>query len=519
MAKKVQKRKGQRNFVGDYETLLKAVQFDYACCGRFEASGYSEFAGKLYTMNPSMFQSPTYCDRTLTQMIVHYLRWFQDPNLRLIVGEGASWREEWNAKAQRVDDVLFVTEVHGAAPVRVGDQVVRVNGMTLTDVRPEVERTLCTTVEPLDVEREDWSVVLTFAKRLTLRDADGTERVVKTSEPAEGAVEAAAAARPAPTCVLDASGDVAVLTLRDLSSSAFAQAAQRALPGARAAKRLVIDVRGAQGGSQEDIYPLVELVLGPGATWTPAQLFGPAGIVMNYSRHNVDAQLNELAALRAPVAKAVAAEDAAAATATADAEASCEGGASPQADGVTQAEGADSACEAMSHAATPVSAATSAQAALSEASATLADIDAMVDELRAKRGAGFVHEMTRAEDGYYADVVFAASADAPKERSVVVLVDRHTRDGAEWLARAAQAAGFARVAGRATAGSLDTACPRIVRLDEDFSLVVPTAVHLAVYEGGSTLGRGIVPDVHVAWTPEHLERDVDLERARELASS
>ena len=573
MATAKQESKGQRNFLGDYETLLKAVQFDYACCGRFDASGYSDFIGQLYTMNPSMFQSAAFCDRTLTQMALHYLRWFQDPNLRLVVGPGAAWHPGWDAKTQRIGDELYVTEVRGESPVSVGERIVKVNGMTLDKVRPEVERTLCTTVKPEDPEREDWSVVLPFSKHLTILSTEGEERTMKTNtlkdlgsrlDPSDDRK----------TCEFESCGDVAVLKLRNMGSADAGQELAEALPAVRTARRLVIDARGAEGGTQEDIYPLVGLVLGPGDSWTPEQLFGPRGILLNCSRHNIDAKLGELNSLRAKVVreaeadqKARAAQDAKAGRETGEALAAEGEGAADQAVAVgadAQAEPAsveapqpaasseteDQVAAAEPAGASPAALVAEAPAAFEapddvdapaaddatavadacvaesrsadpepsyspEFTEELAEIDAYAEELRGKRGVGFVHEMVQDED-FYPDLVFTAAQDAPEDRRVVLLVDRWTSDAAEWLVRAARSAGFAQVAGRATKGSIDTTCPRAVRLDEDFTLIVPTASYLAAHEGMATLGRGIVPDVHLAWTPEQIERDVELEQACEL---
>lgn len=509
---------GQRSFLGVFDRLLKAMQMDYARCERFEASGYADFAGQLYTLNSNMFQNRAFCDRMLTQMILHYLTWYQDPGLQLVVGPGAAWHVTSDFGTQRYGDALFVTRAAPTAAVRIGEQIVGVNGKSLAEVRPEVERTLWTTVEPVDPEREDWSIVLAFAKNLQVRGIDGSERTVKVDVSAgdaewakpvrctkgEGDAEPAAASgedaggaelaeaaddaamgaradvafaatadgetgtalRPAtdagiasaagrPCCELSHVGDVAVLTLRTPGDPAFSEALNSLLSEVCVAKRLVIDVRGCRGGMQEDISPLVPFVLAPGATATPEQLFGRPGIAMNYSRHNVDDKLKELEVLR------------------------------------TQAQESTSALE------------------------DLAELDELAADLQAKRGQKGVHEMESAE-AFYPDVQFSRSADnlaAPAR--VVVLADRCTGEAAEWLVRAAKSAGCATVMGRATIGSLDNTCPRAVRLDDDLTLILPTATYLEALEGDPTLGRGIAPDVHIPWTPAQLSRDVELETACE----
>ena len=520
---------GQRSFLGVFDRLLKAMQMDYARCERFEASGYADFAGQLYTLNSNMFQNRAFCDRMLTQMILHYLTWYQDPGLQLVVGPGAAWHVTSDFGTQRYGDALYVTRAAPTAAVRVGEQIVGVNGKSLAEVRPEVERTLWTTVEPADPEREDWSIVLAFAKNLQVRGIDGSERTVKvdasagdaewakpvrctrgeggagpaaaSGEAASGAapnlatVDGESSARPAlkgedgavlaeaaddaamdagadvafaatanaeavsaaglPCCELGRVGDVVVLTLRNPGDPAFSEALNSLLSEACVAKHLVIDVRGCRGGMQEDISPLVPFVMEPGATATPEQLFGRPGIAMNYSRHNVDDKLKELEVLRA------------------------------------QAQESASAPE------------------------NLAELDELAADLQAKRGQKGVHEMESAE-AFYPDVQFSKSADGPAAPArVVVLADRCTGEAAEWLVRAAKSAGYATVMGRATIGSLDNTCPRAVRLDDDLTLILPTATYLEALEGDATLGRGIAPDVHIPWTPAQLSRDVELETACE----
>ena len=469
---------GQRSFLGVFDRLLKAMQMDYARCERFEASGYADFAGQLYTLNSNMFQNRAFCDRMLTQMILHYLTWYQDPGLQLVVGPGAAWHVTSDFGTQRYGDALYVTRAAPTAAVRVGEQIVGVNGKSLAEVRPEVERTLWTTVEPADPEREDWSIVLAFAKNLQVRGIDGSERTVKVdvsagdaewakpvrctrgegdAEPAAANAEAASAAGQ-PCCELSRVGDVVVLTLRNPSDPVFSEALNGLLSEVCVAKHLVIDVRGCRGGMQEDIFPLVPFVLAPGATATPEQLFGRPGIAMNCSRHNVDDKLKELEVLRA------------------------------------QARQGTSAPE------------------------DLAELDEFAADLQAKRGQKGVHEMESAE-AFYPDVQFSRSADGPVAPAhVVVLADRCTGEAAEWLVRAAKSAGYATVMGRATIGSLDNTCPRAVRLDDDLTLILPTATYLEALEGDATLGRGIAPDVHIPWTPAQLSRDVELETACERAA-
>ncbi len=472
----------QRNFLGDFDTMLSVLGADYIACARYETSGYAEFIGKLYTMNSGMFQSPIYCDHMLTQAALHYLTWFQDPSLKFEAGPNAAWHVDLDAwKLQRYEDELYVLDAPASSGITRGERIVSINGHTLDGIREEVERTLWTTVSPADPEREDWSVVLAFANHATVLDAQGEKRTVHLV-PGESAVtgrmrtlyaqRAGLDAGDAPTdvpqvceqvapaCELSMRGGVAVLRVNAPGAQGFGEALQGCLAqlaqalsgqsGQDGPAALIIDVRGAKGGVQDDIYPLVGWVLAPGASAAPAELFGKPGIVLNCSRRNVASKLGELADIRSALEKT----------------------------------GADKE--------------------------TLGELDALVADLEAKRGKGLVVD----ETDYYPQVTFAsAQSDAARAIPVGVLTDRDTSDAAEWLVRATKSAGYARLMGRATRGSIDHTCLRTVRLDDDFALTIPTARYLGAAGEGATLGRGIAPEVHIAWTPENLTRDADLEAA------
>ena len=311
----------QRNFLRDYDLMLKVMQQDYVDCARYVASGYAEFIGQLYTLNSGMFQSPVYCDHILTQMAMHYLAWYQDPSVRLEVGPGAAWHMAQTYGTQRCGDALYVVWAQEGSPVLVGERIVGVNKKTLEEIRPEVERMLHTTVEPVDHEREDWSLVLAFAKHLTVIGTDGTERTIKVV-PGESAVtgrmrrlyagrgEGPAAVgergevcggtggRSREACTLSWHGLVAVLTLHDLGAEGFSTLLEEALGElASAAERprgLVVDVRGATGGVWDEVYPLMPYLLQDGAKATPADAFGVPGVLLNCSRRNVDERLAAL---------------------------------------------------------------------------------------------------------------------------------------------------------------------------------------------------------------------------------
>lgn len=481
----------QRNFLRDYDLMLKIMQEDYVDCARYGASGYAEFIGQLYTLNSTMFQSPIYCDHILTQMALHYLAWYQDPSIELVVSPNAAWHLEETYQVQRYKDALYVTSAQPGAPVRVGERIVGVNKKTLDEIRPEVERMLHTTVVPQDPEREDWSLVLACAKHLTVVDAAGEERTIKVvpgvsavtdrmkrvyaergEGPALGAdAQATLGKKPCsleeslePVVSLESRDGVAVLALRDAGAQGFLDALGAALSelGDMHPSSVVLDVRGCTGGALEAIYPLVPWLLGEGVQADPEQVFGRPGVMLNCSRRVIDRRLAELDGLRATLVDA---------------------------DGRALSE---------------------------ESAADLTQVGELMEQLTAWRGTGLHAD----ETNYYEPAVFVGLI--PEDGRAVVLVDRSTADAAEWLAKAAKRIGAAglgpvQLLGRATRGSIDNTCPYAVSLDEDFTLVVPTAKYLSALGDGATLGRGVVPDEHLAWTPEQLERDCDLECACAVA--
>ncbi|WP_369405023.1 hypothetical protein [Piscibacillus salipiscarius] len=70
--------------------------------------------------------------------------------------------------------------------------------------------------------------------------------------------------------------------------------------------------------------------------------------------------------------------------------------------------------------------------------------------------------------------------------------------------------------GRGTAGVNDYSNLARMRWDNQFELLYPTSKLTRVDEGKGMTGIGILPDVYIPWTPEHLTRDVDLEHALDL---
>ncbi|MEN8702209.1 S41 family peptidase [Bacillus infantis] len=72
-----------------------------------------------------------------------------------------------------------------------------------------------------------------------------------------------------------------------------------------------------------------------------------------------------------------------------------------------------------------------------------------------------------------------------------------------------------RVIGRPTKGLNDYANLISKKWDNGFEFMYPTSRLSRIDRGMGMTGKGIEPDLYVPWTPEHLERDADLEKALE----
>lgn len=134
-------------------------------------------------------------------------------------------------------------------------------------------------------------------------------------------------------------------------------------------------------------------------------------------------------------------------------------------------------------------------------------LEAFREDLLAKRGQGFVRYED--EDNSGADQLVGRT-DGPER--VIVLADvtcGSSGDNFVWLTSLFDKV---TVMGRPTMGILDYANCCWADLDQ-FRLVFPTSRYQGLDTGKGMTDIGILPDVHIPWTPEHLERDVDLEQA------
>lgn len=100
--------------------------------------------------------------------------------------------------------------------------------------------------------------------------------------------------------------------------------------------------------------------------------------------------------------------------------------------------------------------------------------------------------------------------------SVVVLEDVYCGSSGDAFVYIAGESEKVTLMGRGSAGITDYSNLAIQDWDNTFRMMYPTSRSSAIDKGKGLTGVGVVPDVYIPWTPEHIERDVDMEKAIEF---
>lgn len=106
---------------------------------------------------------------------------------------------------------------------------------------------------------------------------------------------------------------------------------------------------------------------------------------------------------------------------------------------------------------------------------------------------------------------FIKGSDLPEK--IVVLTDVYCGSSGDSFVEVCKKSPKIKVVGRATMGLNDYANLTSLIFREGFELHYPTSKLMRVDRGEGMTKKGIQPDIYIPWTPEHIERDVDLETA------
>jgi len=99
---------------------------------------------------------------------------------------------------------------------------------------------------------------------------------------------------------------------------------------------------------------------------------------------------------------------------------------------------------------------------------------------------------------------------------VIILSDVTCASSGDSFVEAAKKSSKVKVIGRPTAGVTDYSNLAVMEWADTFAFYYPTSRLSIIDKGKGTSGVGIQPHIHIPWTPEHIQEDVDLKLALQL---
>ncbi|WP_262176203.1 S41 family peptidase [Saccharococcus sp. Marseille-Q5394] len=134
------------------------------------------------------------------------------------------------------------------------------------------------------------------------------------------------------------------------------------------------------------------------------------------------------------------------------------------------------------------------------------------NEWERNRGKGFVEF----DFGDMVSDTFVKGMKYPS--SIIVLTDVYCGSSGDSFVELVKKSNKVTVIGRATMGLNDYANLVSMNWEEGFELMYPSSRLTRIDKGQGMTGVGITPHIHIPWTPEHIEKDVDVEKALDLLS-
>ncbi|MGN7386463.1 S41 family peptidase [Sporosarcina sp. SAFN-015] len=131
-------------------------------------------------------------------------------------------------------------------------------------------------------------------------------------------------------------------------------------------------------------------------------------------------------------------------------------------------------------------------------------------EWERNRGKGFV-------EFNFGDMVSDTFLIGTKHPSqIIVLTDVYCGSSGDSFVELVKKSNKVTVMGRATMGLNDYANLVSMKWDEGFELMYPSSRLSRIDKGEGMTGIGITPHIHIPWSPDHIEVDVDVKKAFEL---
>ena len=146
-----------------------------------------------------------------------------------------------------------------------------------------------------------------------------------------------------------------------------------------------------------------------------------------------------------------------------------------------------------------------------------ADVRAFLEGFKANlekhRGKGFVPY----ENDDDSEDPFETIRGQAKPEKIIVLSDVMCASSGENFVYLMKKSPKVTVIGRPTLGINDYSNINTIPIDQ-YELIFPTSRSQAIDVGKGMTDKGVVPDMLIPWTPEHLQQDVDLEKALTLVT-
>ena len=99
---------------------------------------------------------------------------------------------------------------------------------------------------------------------------------------------------------------------------------------------------------------------------------------------------------------------------------------------------------------------------------------------------------------------------------VIVLTDYYCASAGDEFVEVCKGSSKVTVLGRATKGITDYSDLLTVQWDEKFNLYYPFSRLKSKTKIDPVHGKGVQPDIYLPWTPQHIEKDIDLQKALDL---
>ena len=103
-----------------------------------------------------------------------------------------------------------------------------------------------------------------------------------------------------------------------------------------------------------------------------------------------------------------------------------------------------------------------------------------------------------------------------KPENIVVLTDVYCGSSGDAFVDIASKSKKVTIMGRPTAGVTDYSNLAVQRYDGGFVFMYPTSRNMDIDKGRGISGKGHLPHVYIPWSNEHINKDVDLDRAIEF---